>query len=595
MNVGDLQRTHSCGELRAAHVGRVATLMGWAHSIRDHGGILFIDLRDHAGLTQLVIDPERAPEAHATARQVRSEFVLAAVGEVAPRPQGTENPGLPTGQVELHVKRLDVLNEAVPPPFPIEDDLDAGENTRLQYRYLDLRRPRMQKVLRARHEICQVMRSYLSSQGFLEIETPMLSKSTPEGARDFLVPSRLNPGRFYALPQSPQLYKQLLMVAGMNRYFQIVRCFRDEDLRADRQPEFTQLDIELSFTTPDEICDLIEGLFARIFEEVLHTDLPRPIPRMAYAEAMSRFGTDAPDFRYGLEILVLDDLFRSTAFKIFAGALAKGGTIRGLLLPPGGKEWSRSELDRRAEWAKTFGASGLAWLRREGEGWSGPIAKFMSSQEGGELVRRTNAAPGSLLFLVADSRDVAAGVLGRLRRDLARELNLVPQGRFDFVWVTDFPMFEFSQEEKRWVAMHHPFTAPRWEDLDRMQSDPGSVRAQAYDLVLNGTEIGGGSIRNHRAAIQRRVFEALGIGPEEAERKFGFLLQALQFGAPPHGGIAFGLDRLVMLLTGLESIRDTIPFPKTQKGICLMTDAPSSVDERQLREAHVRLVGSDSD
>ncbi len=586
--LGDWRRSHVCGELRAQDAGQTVTLMGWAHRRRDHGGLIFIDLRDRTGLTQCVFDPVTSAEAHERAAGIRSEFVLAVRGVVAPRPAGTENPRLATGAVELHVRDLKILNESRALPFPIEDGVEVDELTRLTYRYLDLRRPSMYRNFAIRDGVCRATRAYLHDQGFVEVETPFLIRTTPEGARDFLVPSRLSRGRFYALAQSPQLFKQLLMVAGFERYFQIVRCFRDEDLRKDRQPEFTQIDIETSFLDRDDVLTLMEGLVAEILQTVRGIEIPRPFPRLSFAEAMERFGSDKPDLRFDMELVDVSELFRGGEFQAFAQVTAGGGVVKALRVPGAGG-LSRKEGDDLVATAKTWGAKGLVWVKVTPEGFQSPVAKFLEGIRPA-LTQALGAQPGDLLLLVGDTRTVAATVLGRFRLELAQRHGLIPSDRFAILWVVDFPSFEWSEEERRWQAMHHPFTAPRDEDVPLLESQPGAVLAKAYDLVLNGQEAAGGSIRIHQQAIQQRVFELLGIDKTEARAKFGFLLDALEFGAPPMGGIAFGLDRLAAVLAGEESIRDVIAFPKTQKGVDPMTDAPAPASPAQLRELGIAVV-----
>jgi aspartyl-tRNA synthetase len=580
-------RTHRCGELTKAHVGQTVVLNGWVHGRRDHGTVMFIDLRDRQGITQVVFNAERNPAAHQQARALRGEYVISVRGVVARRPEGSENPDLATGEIEVTVESAEILNEARTPPFLIEDEADVTEALRLKYRYLDLRRPKMQRLLELRHEVTQQVRSFLNTQGFLEIETPMLTKSTPEGARDYLVPSRVNPGSFFALPQSPQLFKQILMVSGVDRYYQIARCFRDEDLRFDRQPEFTQIDLELSFVDREQVMHMAEEMVRRVFNETRGIALPSPFPRLTYREAMGRYGTDKPDLRFEMPLEDLSGFAAQTEFKVFREAVAKGGIVKALVVKNGAGV-PRSRIDALGEIAKGWGAKGLAWVKiTQDRQLDSVIAKFL-------VVDRLLGAlpamgPGDLLLCVADKPRIAHDVLGRLRLHLAEELGLIDQHLWRPLWVTDFPLLEYDEGAKRYIAIHHPFTAPFDEDVPLLENDPLRVRAKAYDLVLNGNELGGGSIRIHRRDLQTRLFDLLGIGKDEASAKFGFLLEALEYGAPPHGGIALGLDRLVMLLGGAESIRDVIAFPKTQKAQDPMTDAPSPVTPEQLKELRIKL------
>ncbi|MCK9173278.1 MAG: aspartate--tRNA ligase [Desulfuromonas thiophila] len=586
--LGTWKRSHYCGELTSAHIGQQVCLMGWVQRRRDHGGLIFIDLRDREGITQLALDPDRDPQAHSKADRVRSEYVIAVIGTVSARPEGTVNPKMKTGEIEIEVAQLKILNSAKTPPFGLDEYTEVAENIRLKHRYLDLRRPALQKNLMLRHRVARTVRTYLDAQGFLEIETPVLTKSTPEGARDYLVPSRVNGGCFFALPQSPQLFKQLLMVSGYDRYCQIVKCFRDEDLRADRQPEFTQIDCEMSFVDADDVITTMENMIAQVFRDCLGVEVTTPMARMTYAEAMTRFGVDNPDLRFGLELIELTDLVADCGFKVFAEVAASGGLVKAINVK-GGAGFSRKDLDELTDFVKIYGAKGLAWVKITEEGWQSPIAKFFSPTELDALGQRLAAAQGDLLLFVADNPRITNEALGRLRGHLGQRLGLAAKDDYRFVWVTDFPLLEWDEENQRHAAVHHPFTAPRDQDLPLLDSNPAAACAKAYDLVLNGSEIGGGSIRIHDQAIQSKMFALLGIGEEEAREKFGFLLDALEYGAPPHGGLAFGLDRLVMILTGSDSIRDVIAFPKTQKATCLLSGAPGEVDEKQLQELSIRL------
>lgn len=589
--LGDLKRTCYCGDVGPERIGQEVTLMGWVNRRRDLGGLVFIDLRDRSGIVQVVFNPEFNPKTHEKASSLRNEYVIAVKGKVIERPKGTENPDLKTGQLEVQAGELFILSESNPIPFAIDEEGEVVENLRLKYRYLDLRRPKMQRNIILRDRAARSVRSYLRGQGFLEIETPFLTKSTPEGARDYLVPSRVNPGQFYALPQSPQLFKQILMISGFDRYFQIVKCFRDEDLRADRQPEFTQIDIEMSFIDREDIYSIMEGMMKTLFRDTLGMELNPPFPRLTYEESMARYGVDNPDIRFGLEMTDVTGILKNTGFKAFADQLQRGGIVKAL---KASKDLSRKDLDTLHEFARGLGAKGLSWLRVGPEGWpniTGPLAKFVSEEERASLGRRMNPVPGDTLIFMADSSRLVNDVLGRVRLQLGKQLGLIPQGAFNFVWITDFPLLEYDEAEKRWTAKHHPFTSPLDEDLPLLSADPGKARAKAYDLVLNGSEVGGGSLRIYRREVQSLLFQQLGIGPEEAKEKFGFLLEALEYGAPPHGGIAFGFDRLVMILAGAESIRDVIAFPKTQKATDLMTEAPSTVDSRQLAELSLRVMG----
>jgi aspartyl-tRNA synthetase len=586
-------RDKGCGDITETDIGKTLSLCGWVFRRRDHGGLIFIDLRDRSGVFQVVFSPEVSGNAHIAAHDLRSEYVISVAGEIRKRPEGTENPAMPTGTVEMYVNKLDVLNESSALPFMIEDAAEASDTLRLRHRYLDLRRPEMQRNLIVRHRASKVIRDYLDAKGFLEIETPMLTKSTPEGARDYLVPSRLNPGHFYALPQSPQIFKQILMVSGLEKYFQIVKCFRDEDLRADRQPEFTQVDLEMSFIDRADIIELIEDMLRKLFSESLGVDLEAPFRRLSFRESMERFGNDKPDLRFGLELKEMADLAEKGSFKVFLDALKSGGRVKAIN-GKGMASLSRKEVDMLTEEAISYGAKGLAWIKVR-NGFESPIAKFFPEEILKRMAERLEAEDGDLMLFVADREKVVHNVLSRMRLELGKRLNLIKQG-FEFLWITDFPLLEWNEEEERFEAMHHPFTSPMDEDIEKMLTgdinDKGlisSLKAKAYDIVLNGYEIGGGSIRIHRREVQKKMFGLLGISDEDARMKFGFLLDALEYGAPPHGGIALGLDRLVMLMVGASSIRDVIAFPKTQKAFDLMSGTPSTVEPKQLKELYIKI------
>ena len=589
-------RTHYCGELTQNHIDQIVTLTGWVNTNRDHGGVIFIDLRDKSGIAQVVADPDEK-QAFETADASRNEYVLKVTGRIRSRPEGTINAELPSGEVELYATQIETLNVAEPIPFQFDED-DVGEATRLKFRYIDLRSEKMQRNLRLRHQLVSAIRDFLNTNGFVDIETPILTRSTPEGARDYLVPSRTHPGEFFALPQSPQLFKQMLMVSGFERYYQIARCFRDEDLRADRQPEFTQLDVEMSFIEERDIMELVEKLFSGLFKDILDVEIELPLQQMTYAEAMRRFGSDRPDLRIALELVDVDDLLKEVEFKVFSGpANQENGRVAAMRLPQGGKTLTRQQIDQYTEYVKQFGAKGLAYIKvnqiEDGtQGLQSPILKFLPDDVIAQIMQRTGAENGDLVFFGADNEKIVNDALGNLRVKLGLDLNLI-QGKYKALWVTDFPLVEYDNEAKRWVALHHPFTSPKAEHLELMETNPAQVLSRAYDLVLNGTEIGGGSIRIHDQDVQRKVLDMLGIDEDEANEKFGFLLSALKYGAPPHGGIAWGLDRLAAMMCDSESIRDVIAFPKTQKASCLLTESPNHVNDRQLKELNIKLRKSD--
>jgi aspartyl-tRNA synthetase len=592
-SIGNWTRTHDCGALRREDAGREVILMGWVNSRRDLGNLIFIDLRDREGITQAVLDPQVNRETHERAHVLRNEWVVAIRGEVTPRLEGQENSQMATGDIEVRVTEMKILNLTETPPFQVDGAVDASETLRLKYRYLELRRPQLFHNFRKRHAIASSIRQFLDQKGFIEVETPFLTKSTPEGARDYLVPSRVNKGMFYALPQSPQLFKQLLMMAGFDRYYQIVRCFRDEDLRADRQPEFTQVDVEMAFVDEEQVMRVFEQMVVELFQRVLNHEIPQPIQRLTYRDAMERFGTDRPDLRFGMELCDVSDLAERSDFRVFQEAVAFGGSVKAIRVEKGGLAYSRKGLDGLSDVVKAAGAKGLSWIKVTEEGWQSTLTKFFEEKVQHALNQRLDAQPEDLILLAADQPHVVHQALGALRLHVARQQNLIPQDAYSFVWITEFPLFEYDESEGRLAAVHHPFTSPFEEDLDLLAESPERVRARAYDLVLNGSEIGGGSIRIHTLSVQEKIFHTLGIPPEEAQLKFGFLLEALRYGAPPHGGMALGFDRLVALMTGVQSIREVIAFPKTTSAACLMTDAPSRVDLQQLKELGLGLAAQE--
>lgn len=584
-----MKRTHHCGELTTANIGETVVLNGWVQTRRDLGGVLFIDLRDRSGIVQIVFNPAYSGDALQIADRVRTEYVLEVKGEVVQRDAETVNPNLPTGQIEVRITEIEVLNAAKTPPFFIEDGIEVDESLRLKYRYLDLRRPEMHQTLKLRSKAAKVFRDFLDGEDFIEVETPILTKSSPEGARDYLVPSRVHDGEFFALPQSPQIYKQLLMVGGLERYYQIARCFRDEDLRADRQPEFTQVDIETSFMQQDDLLGMMEQLMVKLFRETIGVELETPFQRITHAEAMSKYGSDKPDLRFGLELIEMNDLLANSGVKVFSSVIEKGGEVK-VLNAKGCGTWTRKEIDDLGPYASRYGAKGLAWIQVKDGEFKGPIVKFFTPEEIEAVRERTGAEEGDLLLFSADNKKVVADVLGALRLKIGRQLGLIDDSKFKFVWVVDFPLLGYDEEQKRYVAEHHPFTRPKDEDLALFDTDPGKIRAQAYDIVLNGYEVGGGSMRIYKRDVQEKMFNAIGLSAEEAKDKFGYLLDAFEYGTPPHGGIAFGFDRLVMLLSGRTNLRETIAFPKTASATDLLMNAPSAVDASQLEQLHIRLA-----
>lgn len=583
-----LKRSHYCGKLRESNIGETVTLMGWVQKRRNLGGLIFVDLRDREGICQIIFDNDVSATAFEKASDIRGEYVLAVTGKVAQRQ--SVNDQLPTGQIEVFAESLKILCESEVPPIHVEDNDDAGERLRLKYRYLDLRKPKMQRNFITRHKVTSVARRFFDANGFIDVETPMLTKPTPEGARDYLVPSRVNPNRFYALPQSPQLFKQLLMVSGFDRYYQITKCFRDEDLRADRQPEFTQIDIEMSFVDEDDVMNMNEQLLKKIFKEVADFDVQLPLRRLTYKEAMERFGSDKPDLRFGFELQSVNEVVKDCDFKVFKDTVANGGDVRGINFKAHAENISRKEIGKLEDFVKTYGAKGLAWIKLSGGEVQSPIAKFLSEETLAGIIKTMNGEQGDLLVFVADKPSVVFDSLGALRCEVAKKLDAIDKSKYEFLWVTDFPLFEYDEEEDRYVAKHHPFTSPKDEDVAKLESDPANCRAKAYDIVLNGYEIGGGSIRIHDSSVQERMFKALGFTEEEANEKFGFFIDAFKYGAPPHGGIAYGLDRIVMLIVGTENIRDVIAFPKTQDAKCLLTNAPGEADDKQLNELYLKIT-----